>query len=193
MIRDAVLRSAGLLSSKMKGPGVYPPQPAGVTEVAYGSPAWTPSEGEDRYRRSLYTFVKRTAPFAAYQVFDAPSGESCTARRDVSNTPLQGLTLMNDVMFTDAAQTLGRTISKRDDDDETRCRHLFRRVLTRWPDAEETDRLLEFVETQRTRFAAGQLNAQAVAGGDDADIIERATWTSLARVLFNLDEAITRN
>ncbi len=193
MIRDSVLRSAGLLSSKMKGPGVYPPQPAGVTEVAYGSPAWTPSEGEDRYRRSLYTFVKRTAPFAAYQVFDAPSGESCTARRDVSNTPLQGLTLMNDVVFTEAAQSLGRTISRQGHDDETRCRHLFRRVLTRWSDAEETIRLLEFVKTQRNRFASGQLDAQAVAGGDDADLTERATWTSLARVLFNLDEAITRN
>ena len=97
VIRDSTLKAAGLLSLKMGGPPVKPPQPDGVSEVAYGSPKWDASTGEDRYRRSLYTFVKRTAPFALYNTFDAPTGEACIPRRDVSNTSLQALTLLNDV------------------------------------------------------------------------------------------------
>src|SRR6185503_1196965 len=89
IVRDAALKSAGLLSSKLGGPSVFPPQPASVTtEGAYGPLTWTPSTGESRFRRSLYTFAKRTAPFALYGAFDAPSGEACIARRDTSNTPL---------------------------------------------------------------------------------------------------------
>ncbi|MCA8989946.1 MAG: DUF1553 domain-containing protein, partial [Planctomycetaceae bacterium] len=81
-IRDSLLAASGLLSSKMYGPGVYPPQPQSVTALAYGNVQWNPSTGEDRYRRSLYTFRKRTAPFAAMTTFDAPTGESCTVQRD---------------------------------------------------------------------------------------------------------------
>ncbi len=107
-IRDAVLRVSGLLSEKVGGPSVFPPQPPGVTtEGAYGQLQWKVSDGPDRYRRGLYTFSKRTAPFAMFATFDAPSGEVCVARRDVSNTPLQALTLLNDPAFTEAAQALG--------------------------------------------------------------------------------------
>ena len=91
IIRDSALRASGLLSDTMGGPGVYPPQPSGVTEVAYGGAAWPTSQGQDRYRRSLYTFTKRTAPFAMFNTFDAPTGESCLARRDTSHTTLQAL------------------------------------------------------------------------------------------------------
>nr|MCS5630292.1 PSD1 and planctomycete cytochrome C domain-containing protein [Pirellulaceae bacterium] len=105
IIRDASLLSAGILSDKMFGPPVKPPQPAGITETAYGSPKWVSSNGEDRYRRSIYTKVKRTAPFAMGLTFDAPSGEYCTARRDKSNTALQALTLLNDVMFMEISQS----------------------------------------------------------------------------------------
>src|SRR5262249_15914160 len=102
LIRDSLLRASGLLSEKVGGPSVFPPQPASATpEGTYGKLSWTPSQGEDRYRRGLYTFSKRTAPFAMFTTFDGPSGEACVARRDVSNTPLQALTLLNDVVFTE--------------------------------------------------------------------------------------------
>ncbi|MDB6033158.1 MAG: Planctomycete cytochrome, partial [Verrucomicrobiales bacterium] len=104
LVRDGALHASGLLSRKMFGPPVRPPQPAGVTEVAYGSPAWETSTGEDRYRRSLYTFQKRSAPFAMFNTFDAPSGEVCLARRESSNTPLQALALLNDVAFVEVAR-----------------------------------------------------------------------------------------
>ncbi len=106
IIRDTMLFACKLLSQKMGGPGIYPPQPASVTALAYGETPWNASDGEDRYRRSIYTFSKRTAPFAAYTVFDATSGESCTARRDRSNTPLQALTLLNDAMYLEMSRDL---------------------------------------------------------------------------------------
>jgi hypothetical protein len=107
-IRDSLLRASGLLSSKMGGPGVFPPQPPGVTtEGTYGRLDWKASEGEDRYRRGLYTFSKRTAPYAMFGTFDGPSGEACVARREVSNTPLQALTMLNDAVLAEAAQALG--------------------------------------------------------------------------------------
>ncbi len=95
VIRDSVLQASGLLSERIGGPSVFPPQPPGVTtEGTYGGLAWNVSQGADRYRRGLYTFTKRTAPYAMFATFDAPSGEVCVARRDVSNTPLQALTLL---------------------------------------------------------------------------------------------------
>ncbi|MFQ5734969.1 MAG: DUF1553 domain-containing protein, partial [Planctomycetaceae bacterium] len=192
IIRDSVLQAAGLLSVKMHGPGVRPPQPKGVTEVAYGSPKWTPSVGEDRYRRSIYTFMKRTAPFAMYRIFDASSGESCTARRDTSNTPLQALTLLNDVMFLEAAQGMGRMLASRNGSDADRVRYAFRRLLTRPPRADELQLLVGFVQGQRKRFAAGQLDAKTIAG-TTKHAIETAAWTTLARAMFGLDETVTRN
>ncbi len=106
------LKASGLLSPKIGGPSVFPPQPASVTsEGAYGALRWEPSPGEDRYRRGLYTFSKRTAPFAMFTTFDAPSGEACVARREVSNTPLQALTLLNDTVFVEAAQAFGRQLA----------------------------------------------------------------------------------
>ena len=104
-IRDSALKAAGLLSEKMLGPSVFPPQPAGVTtEGTYGGFNWKVSDGEDRFRRGLYTFAKRTAPYAMGGTFDAPSGETCVARREVTNTALQALTMLNDVVLLDAAR-----------------------------------------------------------------------------------------
>ncbi len=105
-IRDSLLSAAGLLTRNWGGPSVYPPQPQIVTAQAYGNVRWAESTGADRYRRSLYTFAKRTAPFAALSVFDGPTGETCQPRRDRSNSPLQALTLLNDGMFIEIAQVL---------------------------------------------------------------------------------------
>ena len=199
LIRDGALRASGLLSEKMGGPGVYPPQPAGVTEFAYGKPAWNASAGEDRWRRSIYTYQKRTAPFAMFAAFDAPGGEACVARRDVSDTPLQALTLLNDAMFLEAAQSLARQVVQQPGDTRDRIRVAFRRVLVRPPSEEELSLLASYFEQQRSRFAVGASAGEgsqspaALAGDGPGDAAERAAWTALARALLNLDEAITRN
>lgn len=198
LIADGALRASGLLNNKMGGPGVRPPQPAGVTEVAYGNPSWTSSVGEDRYRRGIYTLLKRTAPFAVFQTFDAPNGTACIARRDVSNTPLQALALLNDVIFQEAAQNLGRVLADGDQPDDARIELAMRRVLTRGPTEADRADLATFLAEQRRRLTAGELDAAQIAGGSlegvtPEQVRERAAWTTLARALLCLDEAITRN
>jgi mono/diheme cytochrome c family protein len=192
-LRDCVLRYGGLLAERLGGPSVFPPQPPGVTtEGAYGALEWKVSAGLDRYRRGLYTFSKRTAPFAMSSTFDAPSGEVCLARREVSNTPLQALTLLNDVAMTESAQALGRMMAGRKGTVGGRAEYLFRRVLTRAPSEDELALLVKFYEAQKKRFEAKELDAEAVAGHGAGDVNERAAWSALARVLFNLDEAIVK-
>ena len=175
IIRDSALKAAGVMSLKMGGPGVYPPQPASITsEGTYGKFEWKTSEGEDRYRRSLYTFIKRTAPFAMSTTFDAPTGEACLAKRDVSNSPLQALTLLNDQMFMEAAQAMAKAVIAESPDDDSRLTNTFRRCLTRPPAADELTMLKTFLAKQR----ANKLDGEAL-------------WTALCRAVLNLDEAIT--
>jgi mono/diheme cytochrome c family protein len=193
IIRDAALAASGLLADKIGGPSVYPPQPDGVTEVAYGGGKWSASTGPDRHRRSLYTFSKRTAPFALYNTFDGPTGEACIARRDVSNTALQSLTLLNDVVFLEAAQALGRTLAAGAGSTEARVKDAFQRIVCRTASVEEIAALVRFFEAQRARFAARGIEAAKLAGDGAGVTAERAAWTALIRALFNLDEVVTRN
>lgn len=193
LVRDSALRIAGLLSEKMGGPSVFPPQPANVTtEGAYGKLEWKVSEGEDRYRRGLYTFSKRTAPYAMFTTFDAPSGEECVARREVSNSPLQALTMLNDAVLIEASQALGRLMADQPGSEAFRVRSLFQRFFARPPARDEVMLLVKFLQTQKRRFASGELDAAAVAGQGAGEADERAAWSALARALFNLDEAITK-
>ena len=192
VIRDSLLAAAGLLSTKMYGPGVRPPQPDGVTEVAYGNPKWVESEGEDRHRRSIYTFQKRTAPFAMTVTFDGPTGEACLVRRDVSNSPLQALTLLNDPMFVEVARALGDAARQAGSGDPARLAAIGRRLLSREFDAEEQAVLADYLAAQRRRLAAGELDAEKLAGGAGPDIVERAAWMLVARAALNLDEAIVK-
>jgi hypothetical protein len=180
IIRDAALASSGLLVEKIGGPSVYPPQPDGVTEAAYGGKSWTSSTGADRYRRSLYTFSKRTAPFALYNTFDGPTGEACIARRDVSNTPLQALTLLNDVVFNEATQEFGKQLATRKATDAERLDDAFRRIVCRKPTDDERTALLRFFETQRDRLTNAKPSPDA------------AGWAALVRALFSLDEVVTK-
>jgi hypothetical protein len=191
-IRDSALAVTGLLSSKMGGPGVFPPQPAGVTtEGTYGPMQWTPATGEDRYRRSLYTFTKRTAPFAMSNTFDAPTGESCVARRDVSNTPLQSLTLLNDVMFMEAAQAFAKSTAVQPGTVEEKLRAVILRIFSRPAAAEEVTTLTSFFNTQQQRFTNHELDA-AKTGGDGSDAA-RAAWTLTIRALLNTDEFVSKS
>ena len=192
MVRDIMLRASGLLSSKMLGPSVYPPQPAAVTALAYGGTKWAASTGEDRFRRSLYTFSKRTAPFAAYAAFDSPSGESCVVRRNRSNTPLQALTLLNDEMFLEMSRALARLAFARQTEGAHACAtSIFRRVLTRPPEPHELTALLDYYQSQTRRLAAGHMNPIAIADDEQASV-ELAAWVMVARAVMNLDEAITK-
>jgi hypothetical protein len=192
IVRDSVLYASDLLSLKMGGPGVYPPQPDGVVDIAYGKGTWEASSGDDRHRRSLYTFLKRTAPFAMATTFDAPSGEACVARRDVSNTPLQALTLLNDIFMVEATQSLGTLAAQQPGSDEAKLQFMFRRVLCRQAGGDEVAALTGYLEAQRTRMRSGELDAAVINGNKDAKDIDRAAWTLLARALFNLDEFVTK-
>ncbi len=190
VVRDIALRASDLLVSAIGGPSVRPPQPASVTAVAYGGKAWSASKGADRFRRSLYTFSKRTAPFAAYLTFDAPSGEQCVSRRDRSNSPLQALTLLNDEMFLEFARALANSCATAESPRD-RAIAIFRRALTRPPTARELESILEYHARQRARFEADELDAEKIAGDGDASA-SLAAWVLVARVVLNLDETITR-
>lgn len=199
-IRDSLLKSSGLLSAKMFGPGVYPPQPASVTALAYGGYKWKPSQGEDRYRRSIYTFSKRTTPFAAFNVFDSPSGENCSARRNRSNTPLQALTLLNDEMFME----MSRFVATQVDLSQTPTQittEIFRRFLTRKPTDEEIADLLDFYQSNLKNLGKDRASVQKLLNLKTIDSAkathwkqqtQRAAWLLVTRVLMNLDETITK-
>jgi hypothetical protein len=191
-IRDSALEAAGLLSAKMYGPSVFPPQPASVTsEGAYGKLEWKVSDGEDRYRRGLYTFAKRTAPYAMAGTFDAPSGEACLARREVTNTALQALTMLNDAVLMEGAQALAKRVAAHPGKTEDRVAFLWRLCLVRPPTGEESARIAKFFEAQRERFAVDPDRADAVAGAGP-NAAARAAWTVTARAVLNLDEFITK-
>ena len=195
LVRDSALVASGLFSDKIGGPSVYPPQPPGVsTEGAYGALTWKASEGPDRHRRGLYTFAKRTTPYAMTATFDGPSGEACLARRDRSNTPLQALSLLNDTVFMECARALGQMAAKAGGDEAQRAELIFRCCLTRPPSGEEREKLVQFYKTQLARFANGELKAADVLEAKEGEHLnEQAAWTAVARVLMNLDETITKS
>lgn len=199
IIRDQLLLAAGVLSPDIGGPPVRPPQPDGVTEAAYGKPKWNADEGQARFRRSLYTFAKRTAPFAMFATFDAPSGEACIARRNRSNSPLQALTMLNDTMLMEIAQKSGRRIAQQSlNDDAARLTELFRRTIVRTPTAKESEVFLEYLNKRRSDFRAWPDSCRRFGGTaitDDVsteEAVETAAWTAVSRALFGLDETLTR-
>jgi hypothetical protein len=202
LVRDSALAAAGLLSERIGGPSVFPPQPASVSEGSYGGMTWNVSQGPDRFRRGLYTFSKRTSPFAMFATFDGPSGEECIARREVSNTPLQALTLLNDAQFVEIARGLAADVlTESDGRSEQIARTLFRRCLVRPPDPSEVATLVTFYAQARARFETDPTGAQKIvsgaervksAGAGKVDPVPLAAWTLVARGLLNLDEAITK-
>jgi hypothetical protein len=202
LIRDSALAAAGLLSERIGGPSVFPPQPASVSEGTYGGMSWTVSHGPDRFRRGLYTFSKRSTPFAMLSTFDAPSGEECTARREISDTPLQALALLNDAQFVEIARGLAASVLLHSDRQPEHIAHsLFRRSLVRPPEKAEIEAFVEFYARSRARFDADPDAAKEIVSGepklslslvDDRERSAFAAWTLVARSLLNLDETITK-
>jgi mono/diheme cytochrome c family protein len=199
MLRDQMLAVSGLLSGKIGGPSVMPPQPDGVWQVVYSGDKWETSKGEDKYRRGLYTFWRRTAPHPAMVSFDAPSREFCVLRRNRSNTPLQALTTLNDPAAIEAAQALARRVAASSGNGvKQKAVFAFRTVLARAPRTEELNRLVALYDRELAHFKhdakAADMLAPGSAGKPSAatGIAEAAAWTVVANVLLNLDEAITK-
>jgi len=189
-----------LLSPKMFGPSVMPPQPPGIWQTTYSALQWKTSEGEDRYRRALYTFWRRTSPYPSMLTFDAGSREVCQLRRIRTNTPLQALVMMNDRSFIEAAGGLAKSaIASKSEDIESRMVHAFRRVLVRPPANHELTTLTEFLTATEKHFSTHQeataalLKAAGVTSEDGPTPQELAAWIVVSNVLFNLDETLTRN
>jgi hypothetical protein len=153
---------------------------------------WKEASGPDRYRRGLYTAFWRSAPHPALMVFDAPNAVSACTRRVRSNTPLQALTLLNDVAFLECAQALGRLAAARQGPAEERAAWLFRRCLTRPPTDDERAALAAFYRAQKGRLERHELDAAKIAGPGAGDVNERAAWALVARAVLNLDEFVTK-
>ncbi len=196
MVRDIALDESGLLNPKIGGPSVFPYQPAGIWDIPYNRDTWEENKSDDRYRRSLYTFIRRTSPYPSWTTFDAPTREFCTVRRVRTNTPLQALTTLNDPAFFEAAQALGREILHAGGSDATgRATYGFRLCLTRRPTAPELNRILAYYRAEVAHFQDDSKDAGLVAKGytgPSASLPEAAAWTMVSNVLLNLDEAITK-
>jgi hypothetical protein len=192
MIRDVALAASGLLVQKIGGPSVFPPQPPGVWDLPYNDDSWEESTGPDRYRRGIYTFVRRSAPYPAMVNFDATSREACTIRRTRTNTPLQALTTLNDVAFFEAAQALGsRMLKGGGKTDRDRISYGFRLCTGREPKPAEIDRITGWQEQERAYFNAHADEAKRIAP-NVAEAAEDASWTMLANVLLNMNETLTK-
>ncbi len=200
IVRDLALSAAGLLSPKIGGPSVFPPQPDGVYSFTQTNKSWKTSQGEDRYRRGMYTFFYRSAPHPMLSTFDVPNFNQTCTRRDRSNTPLQSLTMANDEALVEAAQALAlrilsETSAENSVDAASRVERMFRTSLCRTPTEKELSALLAFFTAQQQHFAEREEDAQKFAPGELPTGVSRgdaAAWTATARVLLNLDEMITR-
>jgi mono/diheme cytochrome c family protein len=174
IIRDSALSASGLLTHKIGGPGVYPPQPPEIFAFTQSNHPWPESKGPDRYRRGMYTFIWRQSQHPLLSTFDAPDAQVACTKRNRSNTPLQALHLANDPVFVEIARGLGdRIVREGPGDDAGKLTYAFQLCYSRTPSKLEQDRLLSYLQQQREASA------------------ERA-WAMVARVLLNLDEFVTR-
>ncbi len=203
-VRDYALAVSGLLNSEIGGPSVYPYQPAGIwEELAFGdgfsSQEYVQSHGKDLYRRSMYTFWKRTAPPATLTTFDAPDREKCVVRRALTNTPLQALVLMNDPTYIEASRALAqRALREVSKDVNGRIAFAFRLATSRKPTAQELGVLRDLLNKQLVNYrndkkAAEELLRVGESAADaKIDQTELAAWTVVASAMLNLDETITK-
>ncbi|HIF40863.1 MAG TPA: DUF1553 domain-containing protein [Planctomycetes bacterium] len=201
MIRDQALKVSGLLSPKMHGPSVYPHQPPGLWKAAFnGQRTWPSSQGEDRHRRGLYTFLRRSMPYPAMQIFDAPSREMCTSRRLRTNTPLQAFVTLNDPAFVETAQALGRRMhAEGGGDARAGVRRGLWLVLQRPPEDADVGELVRLFEDALGTWEGRAAEALALATDPLGPLPEglnaerAAAWTAVANVLLNLDAVLVKD
>lgn len=204
-LRDQALSISGLLSQRLGGPPVMPPQPEGLWRSTYSGEQWIDAEGDQRFRRGLYTYLKRTTPYPSFTTLDGGSGEVCLIRRIRTNTPLQALVTLNDPVFLEAAAALAiRMITETDTQDATvLAKHGLRLALLRPIRDGELEPLLQLREDAVTRFAAEPdlakklLESARIETGrlalQVANDNELAAWIIVATAILNLDEVLTRN
>jgi hypothetical protein len=202
VVRDTALYVSGLLSPKIGGKGVKPYQPENIWEpVGFGGSNtrnYVQDHGESLYRRSLYTFWKRTAPPPNMTNFDAPNRESYCLRRERSNTPLQALNLMNDVQYFEAARSLAQKLLLSPGSIDSRITQGFRAVTSRYPGAQEAEIIRRTFDKHLISYSANPAEAKlAISYGESKadeklDAAELAAWTLVANLLLNLDEMVTK-
>ena len=205
VLRDQALFVSGLLVEKLGGPSVKPPQPDGLWfAVGYSGSntvRFKPDAGPDKvHRRTLYTFLKRTAPAPQMSIIDAPSREACTVRRERTNTPLQALLLLNDPQYVECARALAdRVIREGGDSAKSRAEYMLRLCTSRQPSAEEVEEVVSAIADLQDAYsadleAAGKLVAADTSQVDNkSQTVERAAWTIAANLVLNLDEVLTKN
>ena len=205
MIRDNALFLSGLMTDEIGGPSVSPYQPKGLwEEMAFGGnfskQKYEQSHGSDLYRRSLYTFVKRTVPYPGLNTFDAPDREKCTARRTVTNTPLQALVLMNDPTYLEAARVLAqRDMHEAGATAADRVRYVFRLIDDREPSQQEFDILSKLYQKEHTHYLADKKAAEKLISVGESkpdpklDPADLAAWMLVSSTVLNMDESVTKN
>lgn len=200
VIRDQALAAAGLLSPKMYGPSVRPPQPKlGLSAAFGGGTDWANSSGEDKYRRALYTQWRRTTPYPSMVTFDVPGKSVCSLTRPRTNTPLQALVTLNDPVYVEAAQALARRmISEGGTSPADRIGRGFRLALIRPPHAEEVSRLVALQQRVEGEMSKNLKDAEALATDPIGPVpagmnaAELAAYTVVANVILNLDETFVK-
>ncbi len=196
IVRDLILSTSGTLTPRIGGPGVHPPQPAGVYSFTQNKKDWPETIGPNRYRRTLYTMFYRSAPYPLLTTFDSPEFSTVCTRRSRSNTPLQALAVANDPMFIELARKLAeRVVHEPNTETAQRVRRMFRMCLIREPSAAEQQILVDYWARQQALYTRDSEAASKLApsGFPDTPLADSAAWTSLARLLFNTDEFLTRN
>ncbi len=198
-VRDVALSAGGILSGKMGGPSVFPPQPSGIWTMIASNDTWVESKDEDRYRRGLYTFARRTAPYPSMTAFDSTSRELICTRRARTDTPLQALTTLNDPQFVEAAVGVAaRMLREGGKTDADRIAYGFLLCLGRHATQPEVATVLDLINAERKDYAGNdeattKLLADAPGvNHDNLDPHELAAWSIAGNVLLNLDETITR-
>ena len=200
MVRDQAMALSGLLSRKLGGPSVFPPQPEGLWQAAFnGQRTWATSEGADRYRRGLYTFWRRTVPYPSMAAFDAPSREICAIKRVRTNTPLQSFVTLNDPVYVEAAQALARRIVREGGKEvRARVRYGLQLCLGRPPAPEQVEPLVALFDAENERYRTDPPAAVSLSGPvlesipAGTSLAELAAWTTVANVLLNLDGVLTK-
>lgn len=199
VVQDIALSASGLLNAKIGGPSIYPPIPASVGDTAYGGFNWPETKGDERYRRGMYTFAKRSLPFPSLTTFDSPSGEVSCPRRARSNTPLQALTTLNEKTFMEAAQAMAlRVVKEGGADNRSRAAYAFELCTGRKPTTGELEKLLKFWQEQYDYFQERTAAAVNVSVADvshmppDVNLHKVAAWAMVSRAILNLDETITK-
>jgi hypothetical protein len=198
VMRDQALAVSGLLSLKIGGPSVMPPQPAGMWRSTYNGQKWVDAEGEERFRRGLYTYLKRTTPYPSFTTFDGGSGEVCQIRRIRTNTPLQALVTLNDPVYFEAAAGLAQRMIADAKATQDRAARGLRLALVRPPRDGDTAPLVRLQRDAQKSFAESPDKAAAIiqiarANTGEIPCDEFAAWIVTANAILNLDEFLTRN